>query len=147
MRKKHVPVKSPEDIPEVLAFMDAQSALQEFKEYHKDLFRELEGLVDCYNSTLEQADKVVRQHGAKCGPFDGYQVSVKYDAAALFNAVGRDTFLKLGGIIHDKVAFDLDKGQFEAAMASPNNKISDEVLALVRKESVNYHVPPKLALP
>jgi hypothetical protein len=147
MKKKAIVAKTPSEIPEVCAFLEAVDALDTFKAKHADVFEDLAHLIDRYNTTLEQADKVTRAQSVKCGPFDAYQVTVKYNAKALHDAVGRELFLTVGGIIGDAVTYDLDKGRFEAAVTTPNSKITDEVLNAVRKESVSYHVPPKLVLP
>jgi hypothetical protein len=147
MKKKVIRAVDPKEIPVVLEFLDAQEALQEFKEQYADVFAHLEKLVDRYNTTLEQADKTCRQSEVKCGPFDAYQISVRYNAEALYDAVGRDTFLQVGGSINNKTVYDIDKGRLEAAIAAPNSKIPDAVVSSVRKESLSYHTPAKLSIP
>lgn len=147
MKKKTIVTKNPEEIPEVLEFLDAQAALEEFKAEHPKIFEEFGHLVDRYNTTLEQAEKNARAQEVKIGPFDAYQVKVSYDAGALYNAIGRDLFLQVGGIINNKTVYDVDKGRLEAAITSPNTKIPEEVVKAVRKESVVYHVPAKLVIP
>lgn len=147
MKKKAIQTKDPSEMTEVLEFLDAKAAIEEFKDMHAVVFTQFADLVERYNSTLEQAEKAARQQEVKCGPFDAYQVTVKYDATALYNAVGRDLFLKIGGIINEKTVYDVDKGRLEAAITSPNSKITDEVVKTVRKETVTYHVPPKLVVP
>jgi hypothetical protein len=147
MKKKAIRVVEPREVPEVLAFLDAQEALEEFKQQYPEVFGHLEQLVDRYNTALEQADKVCRQNEVKCGPFDAYQVSVRYNAEALYDAIGRDTFLQVGGSISSKTVYDIDKGRLEAAIAAPNSKVPEAVVSSVRKESLNYHVPTKLAIP
>jgi hypothetical protein len=147
MKKKTIVTKNPEEIPEVLEFLDAKAAVEEFKEEHPKVFEEFAHLVDRYNTTLEQADKAARAQEVKIGPFDAYQVKVQYDASALYNAIGRDLFLQVGGIINTETVYGLDKGRLEAAITSPNSKIPEEVVKSVRKESVVYHTPPKLVIP
>jgi hypothetical protein len=147
MKKRAIEVRPTESFPEVIEFLEAKAALEEFKQVHPEVFEELSQLTERYNATLEQAEKVVRQSESKCGPFDAYQVSVKYNAEALYNAVGRDAFLQIGGTINQTTEYELDKGRFEAAVSSPSNKITEEVLKTVRKETVTYHVPTKLVVP
>lgn len=147
MKKKAIVTKEPEAIPEVMEFLDAKAALEEFKAEHPKVFEELGHLVDRYNTTREQAEKAARAAEVKCGPFDAYQVTVKYDANALYNAIGRDLFLQVGGTISQKTVYDVDKGRLEAAITSPNTKLTDEVVKSVRKETVVYHVPDPLVLP
>jgi hypothetical protein len=147
MKKKAIVTKAPEEIPEVMEFLDAKAALEEFKADHVGVFTELGHLVERYNATLEQAAQVARAQEVKVGPFDAYQVKVTYDSTALYNAVGRDVFLLVGGAINTETTYSVDKGRLEAAIASPNSKITEEVVKTVRKETVVYHVPQKLVIP
>lgn len=145
MQKKSPKKINPAEIPEVVEFLDAQDALQAFKDEHAHVFSQLGELTERYNSTLEQAEKICRSKDVGCGPIDLYQYAVKYNATALFNAVGRDQFLALGGEAKTVTEYSLDKGRFEAAVAQ--KKVPKEVVDQVRKEVANYHVPPKLVLP
>jgi hypothetical protein len=147
MKKKTIATKSPEEIPEVMEFLDAKSAIEEFKAEHPAVFEEFSHLVERYNATREQAEKVARAQGVKVGPFDAYQVTVKYDAAALYNAIGRDLFLQVGGVISQETVYSVDKGRLEAAVTSPNSKVTEDIVKSVRKETVTYHVPEPLVIP
>lgn len=143
--QKKIATIAPAEIPEVVEFIDANDAIQAFKESHPDVFREYSELVDRYNTALENADKVVRARQVSSGPFDLYSVATKYDAEALYNAVGRDKFLEVGGKLETKTEYTLDKGRLEAAAAQ--RKIGPDVIEQVRKETPNYHKPPKLVVP
>lgn len=145
MQKRKAPTVDIGEIPEVIEFVDAQEALQEFKQEHAAVFETLAQLTERYNASLEQADKVCRARQVSCGPFDLYQFSTKYDAEALYNAVGRDKFLELGGKIDTVTAFSVDKGKLEACIAQ--RKIESDVVDRVRKETPNYHKPEKVQLP
>jgi hypothetical protein len=147
MKKKVIEKVNPETVPEVLEFMDAQQAIAEFKQEHKKVFEEFTHLVDRYNTSLEQASKVVRAQQVECGPFAVHNTSVKYDAEALYLALGHDLFLEVGGILSTKMVKDIDKGRFEAAITAPNSKITDEVVKAVRKEGVAYRTIEKLVAP
>src|SRR5208282_5715069 len=127
---KKVPIK---EIPEVIEFVNAKDALDEFKEEHADLFQQFSELVDKYNTSLENAEKVVRGKEVACGPFDLYQYSTKYDALALYNAVGRDKFLEMGGKTGTETVYSLDKGRFEALVAQ--NKVPKATLDTVRTQT------------
>ncbi len=144
---KKAPAQSvdPAEIPEVVEFMDAQRAIQEFKEMHADVFKDLDGLVERHNTALEQADKVCRARQVSCGPFDLYQFTTKYDAEALFNAVGRDTFLEIGGKLETVTKYEVDKGKLEACIAQ--KKVDKEVAERVRKDTPAFHKPQQLVLP
>lgn len=145
MQKKKIETVDPSTIPEVVEFINAQGTIEDFKNSYPEVFKTLEGLTDRYNTALEQADKVCRQRGVSCGPFDLYQFSTKYDAEALYNAVGRDKFLDVGGKIETQTVYDIDKGRLEACVAQ--RKVPEEVIEQVRKETPAYHKPPKLVIP
>ena len=126
-------------------FIDAEDALREFKEEHAPLFDQLRELTERYNAALEQAEQVCRAREVSCGPIDLYQYTTKYDATALYNAVGRDQFLALGGQLSTVTEYSVDKGRLEAAIAQ--NKIAADVVPQIRKETPNFHKPNKLVLP
>lgn len=145
MKNKRIETVEASAIPEVVEFLDAQDAILAFKESNAPVFEQLAELVDRYNTSLEQADKVCRAKQVGCGPFDLYQFSTKYNAEALYNAVGRDKFLELGGKIETQTVYDVDKGRLEAMAAQ--RKVPEEVISQVRKETPAYHKPPKLVVP
>ena len=145
MQKTKITTVDPRNVPAVIEVLDAQDALNAFKEEHAAVFEQLEGLVSRYNSAIENADKVCRAQKISCGPFQLYQFSTKYDAEALYNAVGRDTFLTVGGKISTKTVYDVDKGALEAAIAQA--RISNDVIEQVRKETPAFHAPKPVVLP
>jgi hypothetical protein len=145
MSSRKAPTVEPKDIPEVIEFIDARDTIEEFKQAHAEVFAKLASLTERYNTSLQQADKACRQREVSCGPFNLYQFTTKYSAEALFNAVGRDIFLEVGGTIQTVAAYDIDKGRLEAAIAQ--NKITKDVVAKVRKETPNFHKPETLIIP
>jgi hypothetical protein len=147
MKKKSIVTRNVDDFHEVIDFLEAQKDLEEFKADFAPQLEILAKLVERYNATREQAEKVVRAAEVRCGPFDAYQVTVKYNAEELYKALGRDGFLAVGGSIGSTATYGLDKGRFEAALTAPGCTIPEAVVKVVRKESVVYHVPPAITLP
>jgi len=145
MKKKTATKVDPGTVPEVVEFLDAQGAIEDFKNENAAVFEQLAELTDRYNSALEQADKACRSKEVTCGPFVLKHFATKYDAEALYNAVGRDAFLNLGGKIGTATTYDVDKGRLEACIAQ--NKVPDEVVSHVRKEVPNFSKPDKLVIP
>jgi hypothetical protein len=131
-------------VPEVVEFENAKAELQGFKEMHADVFAEYAEYVERYNTTLEAAERACREKEASCGDFDLYQYTTKYDAEALYNAVGRDEFMKLGGKIDTVAKYSVEKARIEAAIAQ--GLVTPAVAAVVRKEVPSYHVPDKVVL-
>jgi hypothetical protein len=134
----------PRDIPEVADFIDADDRVKEFKEQYKDVFEQYEQMVSERNDKLEAAEKIVRAHKVTCGPFVLYQYQTKYNAQALYDAVGRDDFLKLGGNIQTVPKYEIDKKAFEAMVAQ--KKIAPTVVEAVVEISPRYKCPDKLSV-
>ena len=145
MQKKKAKTVPAAEVPAVVEFLDAQDAVNAFKEEHAAVFEQLSALVERYNTALQQADQVCRSEQISSGPFDLYQFSTKYDAEKLYNSVGRDAFLQLGGKLENKVIYDIDRGRLEACIAQ--GKVADAVVQEVRKETPNFHKPDPLAVP
>jgi hypothetical protein len=145
MQKKKAKTVPAAEVPAVVEFLDAQDAINAFKQENADIFEQLNALVERYNTALQQADQVCRTQQISSGPFDLYQFSTKYDAEKLFAAVGRDQFLQLGGKLENKVVYDVDRGRLEACIAQ--GKLTETIVEEVRKETPNFHKPSPLAVP
>ena len=142
MSTKTVPTTK---IREVSAFVEAQEALKEFKNKHSGIFTEFEELVNEYNQKLESAEKMVRQQGVSCGPFECYQWQTKYDAKILYDALGRERFLQVGGILSTQTVYDVDKLRVSASINS--GQIPEEIVGSFKTDSPRYHKPEKVSLP
>ena len=132
------------DIPEVVAFIDADTKLKEFREQYADLFETYGQLVNDRNEKLENAEKVVRAHKVTCGPFILYQYQTKYNAQAFFDAVGREEFLKLGGSVKTVPEYDIDRKQFDAFAAQ--KKILPSIVTAVVETIPKYQCPKKITI-
>jgi hypothetical protein len=133
------------DIPEVMNFIQAQERIEEFKQMHAEVFTMYDQLADFYNTSLEAAEKICRATQVSCGPFVLKHFATKYDGKKLFEQVGRDKFLELGGTLGSEPTYEIDKARFEAAVAA--RKVSKEIVEQVRKETPNFTKPDKLVLP
>jgi hypothetical protein len=136
--------KKVSEIREVAAFVEAQQRLQTFREQHADVFAEFGELVEEYNGKLEAADKAVRGHGVTCGPFVLQTVVDKYDAKALYDALGRDDFLEFGGKLSTQTIYEVDKNHLKAAIQS--GALPPEVVSVVHKAELRYKKPGKVEL-
>ena len=132
-------------IPEVAAFEDVRQRLAAFKEANKAFFDYLDALSEEYNQKLEAADKAVRARGVSCGEFELYQYNTKYNPELLYQYLGRDRFLEVGGKIIQQTVYDVDKGLVDAAIASKT--IPENIAGEVRKKEARYHKPDKAVLP
>lgn len=137
--------KDPEEIPEVLEYIKAEIELRRFITSHQKVFDDFSQIVGAVNSARSQADKAVRAEDVSCGPWDRYQVQVSYDARALYEAMGREGFLEVGGKLNTTTTYDVDKAKVKAAIA--RGDISKSVAEVVRKETPKYHAPTDIELP
>lgn len=138
---KRVPVA---EIPEVQELEDLRQEIEALKARNPDVFMLLSDLVDRYNAALEVADKAVRERGVSCGPFDNFSVAVKYDPVKMFDELGEDLFLQVGGSTTTVTEYVIDAKRVEAAIAG--KKIPDECVEHFRKIEKKYHKPPKRVL-
>lgn len=134
-----------EEIPEVLEFLDAQTEYEAFKAKNRKIIKELEGLIENYNTTREAADKAVRGSGVSCGPWEQLTPTVKYDGEKLYSAVGREDFVRLGGVVRQVNDYVIDKGTIESAIAA--NRVPQQIVDIVRSVSRKYKSIPKPELP
>jgi hypothetical protein len=133
------------EIPEVLEFLDANERLEEFKARNPELLSQLAILIEDYNNAMENADKAVRAKGVNCGPWEQLTPSVKYDGEKLYSAVGREDFVRLGGVVRQINDYVIDKGVIEAAISA--NRLPQQIVELVRTVGRKYKSLPKGQLP
>jgi len=136
-------ILQPSEVPEVSSFIETLSQLEAFKAQHGNVFDQYEQLVHEYNQRLEAADKTCRQLGISCGPFDLYNYSTSYDPKALYDAVGHDRFLQVGGSVHTEKVYKVDKAKVEVAIQQ--NHIPLEAVESFKKVSPRYHMPDKVS--
>lgn len=134
-----------EEIPEVIEFLDAQTNYEEFKAKNKKIFDKLEELLEVFTVTREAADKAVRAAGVSCGPWEQLTPTVTYDGEKLYSAVGREDFVRLGGVVRQINEYVIDKGTIESAIAA--NRIPQQIVDLVRTVGRKYKKVPKPELP
>ena len=132
-------------IPEVEDFLNAKKALEDFEEQHEEEFNRYRELAAEHNRTLEQADKAVRAQGISSGPFIRSHVNTKIDADKLYELVGRDEFLRLGGKLETVVQYSVDKTKFLSLASS--NQVPKDLAAAVTIETPNYKAPKPVKLP
>jgi|HigsolmetaAR202D_1030399.scaffolds.fasta_scaffold01372_4 hypothetical protein len=130
------------DIPEVMHFLAVKKQIDDLKEGYPEVFERLRQLQQDYNQALEAAEKAVRGRQVSCGPFHLYQWQTSLDAEKLYEELGRDEFLKVGGKIQTVTTYDLDKNKFEAHVTA--GTIPKEVVDVVKKVSPRYKKPEKI---
>jgi hypothetical protein len=135
-RLNDIPVDA---IPEVAEFVDRNGMLEAFMESHKGIFETYRSLQAAAEQALEAADKTVRAQGVSCGPWERYQIRTTYNAEALYEALGRDGFLAIGGKLVTKTGYEVEGKRLETAIA--RGEIPKSVIDTVKKEVASYHAP------
>lgn len=133
------------EIPEVAAFNEVQERYKAFRGSNPEFFKYLDQLAEEFNDKREAAEKATRSREVTCGDFHLYQFSTKYHPEALYQAMGHQRFLSLGGELHTQTIYQVDKARVEAAIKSGD--IPKEVAEQVRTRDPRYHKPNKLELP
>lgn len=129
----------PKSISEVVEYEEAKEMVQAFVDNNKATFEAYFNLQDILAQKREAADKVVRAQGVSVSDWDLYQYSTKINEDALFNALGMDDFLSIGGTVETKTKYIIGKTAIEAAIA--RKEISDELAAEVVTKVPYYHAP------
>lgn len=126
-------------IQAVREFEVAEHAVRIHEEQHKQVFEEYKELLEDRNVKRQSADKMVRALDVSCGEWDRYQASVKWDANALHQVLGRDAFLAIGGSIGTELVYGIDKDRAEIAMKT--GQLPQNAIDLARKVTPAYHAP------
>ena len=135
----------PQEVPSVLEYMTAKQELDNYVNQHRKVFEGYGQLAEVVNGIRGQADKEVRALNVSCGPWDRYQVQIKYDAEALYGALGRDGFLEVGGKLNTQTVYEIDKLKVEAAIS--RGDIPKEIAEAIRTEAPKYHAPKAVEIP
>jgi len=135
---------SEEAIPEVAEFMEAERRIERLKEAYPEVFEQLDMLKEDFNTKLQAAEKAVRAQGVSCGPFTVMSKATTYDADKLFEELGRENFLKYGGIEKTITKYELDRARFEAAFAK--GAISKAVFESVKKITTRFRIPDEIKI-
>jgi len=144
-KKPPIALKPASEVPEVQAWEDVKAKLTAFKDANPQFFQYLESLIEEYNIKLQAAEKAVRDRHISCGEFELYQFTTRYDANALFQALGHEKFLQVGGKVETRTIYDVDKARVDASIAS--HTISPEIAEQIRTKSPNYHKPDPARIP
>jgi hypothetical protein len=129
-------------IPEVAAFIEAELKIERLKAAYPEVFEQFQQLAEEYNTQLESAEKAVRGRGVSCGPFTVMSSTNKYDPDKLFEELGREKFLELGGTVKTITVYDVDKARLEAHIAA--GAVPDAVLGETRTIVHRYKKPEKI---
>lgn len=135
----------PSTIREVQDHLVAKEKLDSLRTTYPGIFEEFEEIVNEYNATLESAAQAVRSRQVTCGPFEILNFKATYNAQALYDAVGRDEFLRLGGSEQTIKQYDVDKKVFDSFVSQ--GQVPANVESAVITVGPAYKAPKKIILP
>jgi hypothetical protein len=130
-------------VAEVRAFLVCQRELEALKKKHAAACAALAAFAPDYNAKLEAAHAAVKGRRVKCGPFDLYGWHPTRTPQALADAVGREAFVALGGVIGE--SFDIEPAIFDALVI--DEKVSPSLAAAVVRYAPKFHKPEPLIIP
>lgn len=129
---------------EVALFEEAKKSLLDFEARHEKVFETYRELVAEYNTNLEQANAAVRSRGISTDDFHaGAEIDV-YDADKLYEIVGREKFLELGGSEKTERKLSVDKMKLRSFILS--GKVPPPVVDQIRSTQRKYTTPKPLKL-
>lgn len=134
----------PADLPEVQDYLEARAMLDAYIHHNQAVFEQYRELAENVNRARESADKIVRAKGVSCGPWEIYQTQTTYDASALYEAMGREEFMRMGGKVQMQAVYDVDRAKIEAAVA--RGDIPPELVPAIKKVSPRYKSPKDIGL-
>lgn len=120
-------------------YANAMKVLDVFKIEHSKVFAEYQALVDDAEQKRQVADKLIRATGSSYGPWEAFSEQKNYNAQELFNLMGEQKFLELGGVMSEQTIYEVDKQKVDIAIAQ--GAIPKEVAEVVRKITLKYRAP------
>ena len=130
-------------VPEVASFVESANRIEDFVKSHAKVFSQFRELVEDHNQKLQAADAAVRQRDVSCGPWDKYAERINWDENILFESLGKDEFLNLGGKIETVQRRTFNKDKAEALAKS--GQLPPNVVAAARSVVAAYHAPKKMS--
>jgi hypothetical protein len=127
-----------------MAYLESRHSLDTFMEQHGEIFNVLHEIIEDVNTKRQAADKAVRAAGVSCGPWNIGQTQTVYNADALYEGLGRDGFLAVGGKLSTKTVVSVDKNKVNAAVT--RGDIPKPLAEHVITERPRYTAPKDIVL-
>lgn len=127
---------------EVDEFLQAQERYFRWQQQYPQAYKELLELQSEYNATRDAAEKILRAHGKSEGPFVIKNSRLSYDAEKLYDEVGKERFLELGGEIATSQTFKIDSTTLQSKIAS--KKLDPAIVEAISKPVHVFDAPKKL---
>lgn len=133
------------EIPEVQAFEEVKRRLEAFKEANPEFFKFLSELSEEFNNKLEAATMATKSKQVSCGDFVLYQWATSYNAELLYQALGHEKFLSVGGMVKTVTDYSVDKARIQSSINS--GVVPKDIAEAAVTKSPRFHKPDKLIVP
>lgn len=126
------------------------SSLKEFERFERaqealeEALNPLQPLIEEYNAALEEVDGAVRARGISVGDFKIVREFDEYNADKLYELVGKDRFLELGGTETLSRKLSIDKTKLRSFIAA--GKIPQLIIDQIQTRQRQYSTPKPLKL-
>lgn len=126
------------------------SSLKEFDRFERaqealeEALAPLQPLIEEYNAALEEVDGAVRARGISVGDFKIVREYDEFNADKLYELVGRDKFLELGGAETLVRKLSVDKAKFRSFLAA--GKLPKDIVEQIHTRQRQYSTPKPLKL-
>jgi nicotinic acid mononucleotide adenylyltransferase len=126
------------------------SSLKEFERFERaqealeEALNPLQPLIEEYNAALEEVDGAVRARGISVGDFKIVREFDEYNADKLYELVGKDKFLELGGTESQIRKLSIDKTKLRSFIAA--GKLPQPIIDQIQTRQRQYSTPKPLKL-
>jgi nicotinic acid mononucleotide adenylyltransferase len=126
------------------------SSLKEFERFERaqealeEALNPLQPLIEEYNAALEEVDGAVRARGISVGDFKIVREFDEYNADKLYELVGKDKFLELGGTESQIRKLSIDKTKLRSFIAA--GKLPKAIVDQIQTRQRQYSTPKPLKL-
>lgn len=126
-------------IKAVREYENAVKVLDLFKIENSAVFKMFSELADEVEQKRQVADQTIRGTKASFGPWELFSEQRKYKPQELYNLVGEQMFLALGGRLVQTQTYEIDKEKVELAISS--KQIPEEIVPSIREITPKYRSP------
>lgn len=123
----------------VKSYESLEKKIRAFESEHADVFSEYYRLTTELEAKRKVADAAIRATDASFGPWERFSEKKSYDVPRLFDLIGEEKFLELGGTVDKAVVYNFDREALELNIAA--RKIPKSVVAEITTVTPNYRAP------
>lgn len=147
--RKLIPTSPELDEPELEAIKAIKSyetterKISLFESENGEVFKTYDAMLDELERKRQVADAKIRATDATFGPWERFSEQKNYDTTALYDLIGKERFLALGGTVTEMPVIELERDKLELAIAE--KEISKSVVSAILKITPKYRAPkPRL---